>query len=258
MYDNRAKRWACCGIDNGTKACEHPTKEMFDAPRPVCCSYENLNIEKLTSSKNDLQTYFVIGEPTQSRTDHRGGKESMPSTVIPTASSTASASSQSHSHSQSRPESKLSGAATGGIGAGVAIGALAIIGIILFVCLRRKSRRKEVKSTPFSSPQMDQASARAWVGSSHPGNDPAPPFYPSTTSSTPMTRAEPFHESSIAELGSSAKAGSGHPLSDNARHGLPMRHELPSDNEIRPLGIVSPLSPIHDTSPGPTPLTHRT
>ena len=179
----------------------------------------------------------------------------MPSTVMPAPSATASTLSRSQRQSQS--ESKLSGAATGGIGAGVAIGALAIIGIILFVCLRRKRRRKEVKSTPFSSPQMDQASARAWVGSSHPGNDPAPPFYTSTTSSTPMTRAEPFHESSMAELGSNGKAGSGLPLSDNARHGLPMRHELPSDNEIRPVGIVSPLSPIHDTSPGPTPLSYR-
>jgi hypothetical protein len=52
-----------------------------------------------------------------------------------------------------------------------------------------------------------------------------------------------------AELGSHGKLGNGHPLERHEQAGLPMRHELPSDNEIRRVGLVSPLSPIQDTSP---------
>lgn len=104
---------------------------------------------------------------------------------------------------------------------------------------------------------MATTDSRPWTAIEHP-----PPTYPSTIS-TPVTTSEQFQqhyqppqssiilEATPMEMGSNGKLGGGHPLTEQSRAGLPMRHELPTDNEIRPVGTMSPLSPtaVQDLPP---------
>jgi len=242
---------------NGMRACEHPSKENFDAPRP-----------------QELQTYFTIGAPLAPHPEHpeqqiilSSTSTSLPSTTTLIVAPTFGA--HSHGPKQESNHKGLSGAAAGGIGAGVAVTVLAVIGLLAFLCRRRRKRTidgKKLSSQSLNSPPQSYHTPMAHVSPVQPAHvswaspsaqmayDP-PPFYPtaaaatSTTTSTPMTQQESFAAMSTAEMGSHGKLGNGHPLEAQEQAGLPMRHELPTDNELRPAGIVSPLSPIQDASP---------
>jgi hypothetical protein len=152
----------------------------------------------------------------------------------------------------------MSGAVAAGIGASVAVGVFAIFGVLLFMCLRRRrQRRSSIQQTQLIQPHDPSTPTTAMTQNTphtlnepfSPGNrEPLPPGYPSIIS--PVTpRAELYHSDNFAsEMASNGKLGDGHPLSIHERAGIPMRHELPSDNEIRPVLPTSPTS-VYSSSP---------
>jgi hypothetical protein len=100
VYDNKQHRWACCGMVNGVRKCDNPTKEFFDAAAP-----------------GSLPTYFVIGAAPDSHPTLPEQKITV--SVTPTPSSTSiskpiGTAMPNSRESKPNPESKMSGAVAAG------------------------------------------------------------------------------------------------------------------------------------------------
>jgi hypothetical protein len=265
VFENRAKRWACCGSINGTRLCDSPTKEYFDAPRPQ----DLLGNDGYKDHDGPFKGHPPPPPPPMGFNNQNQINQTSPS---PTGTSSAI------------KDKKFSGAEAGGIGAGIALVLAIIIGVLLLMCARKRKRKHDqiedaqMKSisSPFSPP-MSTVDRQTWGGGMPPTQAMAapPPAYPENTrdmsnssmKSTPMTHSDPsssrpgtaIHSAEIASGGKTGM-GEGHPLEHQAEAGLPMRHELPSsDNEIRP--AISPsiysIHPSAPTSPFVEPLAPR-
>jgi hypothetical protein len=258
VFDNRSKRWACCGSINGTRLCDSPTKEYFDAPRP----------QELLGNDGDR--------------DRDGSGRGHPPPPPPPPfgfnnQNQINQTTQSHNETSSAiKDKKFSGAEAGGIGAGIALFLALLIGVAFLFCARRRKRKTDQIedaqaksiSSPFSPP-MSTIDRQTWGNGMTPTQTMAapPPAYPEntrdtsytpTTMTTPMTYSDPFtsrpttaiHPTVEVASGGKTGMGEGHPLEEQAQAGLPLRHELPSsDNEIRP--AVSPsIYSVHPETPG--------
>ena len=130
VYNTTLKEWQCCGANsNGDVSCNAPTtNEFFDAPAPA----------KLSTTATAGQTTSAKRTATRTRTPTGTKKPTTPSPSATASSST------------------LSTGAKAGIGVGAACGALLIIGLIAWLLLRMRKRRKDTSTAPTGqAPEMD-------------------------------------------------------------------------------------------------------
>jgi hypothetical protein len=120
--------WQCCGVDAyDVPSCNSPSDEQFNAPSPAL-----------------LQTVFSVPPSGYSATSTSLASTASTTTASVVDSSTPTSAPSSNS-GPSSPQSGLSIGAKAGIGVGAALGALAVIGLLIYLVYRQRGRRRRSK-----------------------------------------------------------------------------------------------------------------
>ncbi|KAL9591465.1 MAG: hypothetical protein Q9179_007694, partial [Wetmoreana sp. 5 TL-2023] len=138
VYNRTTGLWACCFGDRGTRNCNYPTDDTFQAPPPE-------ELKTIASSTSDPGT----SSPTSSASQLRTTTSSAAPSATPNSSSTPQTTHNPCAESGGCPSS-LSSGAKAGIGVGATIAGLALIAMIFFMFRRRahKGHGGSVKQAP--------------------------------------------------------------------------------------------------------------
>jgi len=151
VWNATDQRWYCCGADSGADStfrtsCDNPTSQRFNAPDPAL-------LEVLFS----IPPYGWTATSTAIRpTSSYPSSTTSTSSALPTDSNTYAGSPDSTTV-PAAAQGGLTGGAKAGIGVGAALGALAVLGLVFILVL--KKRRLRVSSQQYGVPSMNSRRA---------------------------------------------------------------------------------------------------